>query len=63
MEISFITVYVQHKKGLHFSIFRQLGGSKELFLKLLALNCLSVQFSLVQSLSHVRLFVTPWTAA
>ena len=24
---------------------------------------LSVQFSLVQSLSHVRLFATPWTAA
>ena len=24
---------------------------------------ISVQFSLVQSLSHVRLFVTPWTAA
>ena len=24
---------------------------------------LSVQFSLVQSLNHVRLFVTPWTAA
>ena len=25
--------------------------------------CCSVQFSSVQSLSHVRLFVTPWTAA
>ena len=27
------------------------------------LFCLLVQFSSVQSLSHVRLFVTPWTAA
>jgi len=27
------------------------------------MDCIIVQFSSVQSLSHVRLFVTPWTAA
>ena len=27
------------------------------------LNCINSQFSSVQSLSHVRLFVTPWTRA
>ena len=33
------------------------------FLSNLSMNQPSVQFSSVQSFSHVRLFVTPWTAA
>ena len=31
--------------------------------ELITLNVCLIQFSSVQSLSHVRLFVTPWTAA
>ena len=26
-------------------------------------NCITIQFSSVQSLNHVQLFVSPWTAA
>ena len=36
---------------------------KEVVLFIMASWLLSVQFSSVQSLSHVRLFATPWTAA
>ena len=41
----------------------KLLGGRETFLLHCPIYQLSVQFSSVQLLSHVRLFVTPWTAA
>ena len=41
----------------------KLLGGRETFLLHSPIYQLSVQFSSVQLLSHVRLFVTPWTAA
>ena len=43
------------------SVLAHLEGVSIAFKKLL--NHLAVQFSSVQSLSHVQLFATPWTAA
>ena len=48
-------------KVLHFRLFYCLWGVLHLFLGILAHS--SNQLSSVQSLSHVWLFVTPWTAA
>jgi len=38
-------------------------GNPNPFPKILGIILLLIQFSSVQSLSHVQLFVTPWTAA
>ena len=39
------------------------GGGRNTLADYRRIELQSVQFSLVQSLSHVQLFVTPWTAA
>ena len=44
-------------------IFLTQGSNQGLLYYRQILNCLSYQFNSVQSLSHVRLFATPWTAA
>ena len=42
---------------------RKRGKNEHLFRRKNTQSCFELQFSSVQSLSHVRLFVTPWTAA